>query len=82
MKLLEENKIHVVIVPSNCTDRLQPLNLTVNKSVKTCMQSKFQEWYGNAVYEQLQEGLTEDLDLQLGVMKPLSARWMNSVLNI
>ena len=42
------------------------------------MRSKFQEWYGNAVYEQLQEGLTEDIDLRLGVRKSLSARciWM------
>ena len=37
VKLLEENNIQFVIVPSNCTDRLQPLNLTVNKSVKTFM---------------------------------------------
>ena len=32
MKLLEEN-IHAVSVPANCTDRLQPMDLSVNKSV-------------------------------------------------
>ena len=75
-KLLEENNIQVVIVPSNCTDRLQPLDLTVNKSVKTFMRSNFQEWYGNAVHEQLQKGLNEDVDLRLEVIKPVFARWM------
>ena len=76
LKLLEENNIQCVIVPSNCTDRLQPLDLTVNKSFKTFMQTKFQEWYGDAIYEQLQKGLTEDVDLRMGVMKPISARWL------
>ena len=75
-KLLEENNIQCVIVPSNCTDRLQPLDLIVNKSVKTFMQTKFKEWYGDAIYEQLQKGLTEDVDLRMGVMKPISARWL------
>ena len=32
--LLEENDILVVKVPSNCTDRLQPMDLVVNKAVK------------------------------------------------
>ena len=76
LKLLEDNNIQFIIVPSNCTDRLQPLDLTVNKSVKTFMRSNFQQWYGNAIYEQLQQGITENVDLRLGVMKPLSARWM------
>ena len=40
-KLLEENNIEVVIVPSNCTNRLQPLDLTVNKSVKTFYAKQF-----------------------------------------
>lgn len=76
LKLLEDNNTHFIIVPSNCTDRLQPLDLTVNKSVKTFMRSNFQQWYGNAIYEQLQQGITENVDLRLGVMKPLSARLM------
>ena len=33
-KLLEDNNIHLVIVPANCTDRLQPLDLSLNKPVK------------------------------------------------
>ena len=31
LKLLKNNNIHVVLVPTNCTDRLQPLDISVNK---------------------------------------------------
>ncbi len=33
-KLLEGNSIMYVIVPPNCTDRLQPLDVSVNKAAK------------------------------------------------
>ena len=34
-ELLEANNINIIIVPANCTDRLQPLDLSFNKPVKT-----------------------------------------------
>ena len=34
LELLENNNIHIVIVAANCTDRLQPLDLSVNKPAK------------------------------------------------
>ena len=34
LKKLEDNNILYVTVPNNCTDRLQPLNLSVNKPAK------------------------------------------------
>ena len=41
--MLEENNIHVVKVPPIGTDRLQPMDLSVNKSVKEFMCRKFQQ---------------------------------------
>ena len=42
---LEEHNIQLVIVPAGCTDHLQPLDLSVNKSAKSFLRSQFQRWY-------------------------------------
>lgn len=55
--MLEENNIHVVKVPAICTDRLQPMDLSVNKSVKDFMCRKIQQWYASKVEKQLGEGI-------------------------
>ena len=34
MQLLKDNNVHVVIVPVACTDRVQPLDLNLNKSAE------------------------------------------------
>ena len=45
IKVLRDNKIHILMVPASCTDRLQPLDVSVNKAVKEFLRSKFQKWY-------------------------------------
>lgn len=75
LKLLEENNIHYLFVPPNTTDKLQPLDLSVNKSAKDFMKSKFQEWYSSVIEKQLQDDIEEEVDMRLSVMKPLSAKW-------
>ena len=37
VRIVEEITIHFVSVPANCTDRLQPVDLSVSKSMKECM---------------------------------------------
>ena len=56
-QLLEENNTLYVIVPNNCTDILQPLDLSMNKPAKDFMKSKFQEWYDNIICKQLHNQL-------------------------
>ena len=34
LRSLDENNINVVLVPPNCTDQLQPLDIIVNKAAK------------------------------------------------
>ena len=78
---LEANNIYTVHVPANCTDRLQPIDLSVNKPAKEFMRRKFQEWYTIEVQKQLDQGATDitPVDLRMSIMKPLGAKWLVSL---
>ena len=49
MECLEEHNIVVVMVPAGCTDRLQPLDVSVNKPTKDFLREKFRLWYAEQV---------------------------------
>ena len=79
--LLVKNNIVSVIVPANCTDLLQPLDLSVNKPFKDHLRRSFQSWYSEEVSSQLQGGKkAEDItiDTKLSIMKPLGVKWITS----
>lgn len=76
LKLLDSKNINVVIIPANCTDRLQPLDISVNKAAKEFLRAQFQEWYALQIKHQLQSNTEEPLHLRLSVVKPLGAKWM------
>ena len=71
--------MHIVLIPLNCTDKLQPLDLSVNKSVKDFLKQQFQEWYTDLVSAQVQKGQVELIDLRLSVVKSLGAKWMDKL---
>ena len=56
------------------------MDLSVNKSVKSYLRSKFQSWYAKKVCSQLQ-GHSEQkpVGLRLSIVKPLGATWMVSL---
>ena len=54
--VLEKNNINVVIVPANCTDRLQPMDISVNKPAKNFLRQQFHDWYATQICQQLQDG--------------------------
>ena len=67
-----------MLVPANRTDRLQPLDVAMNKAAKECMRRQFHEWYSNFVCKQLdvsKENKTS-VDLSMSVMKPLGVKWL------
>ena len=70
LSLLKANNIFYVIVPPNCTDTLQPLDVSVNKPAKDFLRTKFNEWYAARITEQLGSGPLRS------IVKPVSARWM------
>ena len=77
--MLQANHVHFVIVPSYCTDRLQPLDVSVNRAAKEFLRNQFQEWYSDELCQQLLKGsetISQPVDLRMSVVKPLSGKWM------
>ena len=59
LKLLNSTNISVVLIPPNCTDQLQPLDLSVNKASNKFLQ-KIQNWYDTQVCTQLDGKLEKE----------------------
>ena len=80
-RLLEENSIHVCLLPANTTDRLQPMDISVNKPAKEFLKRCFSDWYSEQIQKQL-EGCDiestelQPVDLSLPRLKELGAKWM------
>ena len=81
-EILEKYNIHVCLLPPNTTDRLQPMDLSVNKPAKDFLKRKFEDWYSTQIQKQLQghvdiEALQiQPVDMSMPVMKELGARWL------
>ena len=79
VSVLSESNIHSVIVPPNCTDRLQPLDLTVNKMAKDFLKREFQEWYTKEISKKYNTstGIMDGLvDLSTSRMKNVGVSWL------
>ena len=76
LQTLDNNNINVLLIPPNCTDRLQPLDISVNKAAKEFLRGKFQKWYAQEVCSQFQSGERTPVDLRMSVVKPLGLQWM------
>lgn len=76
LELLKSNYVETVFVPANCTDQLQPLDLSVNKPAKDFLRKKFEEWYAVQVYNQ---GTAVPIKFPLSTMKPLGAQWIKEL---
>ena len=79
--LLKENHLLPVPIPSNCTDRLQPVDVSVNKPPKDHLRYNFTKWYASQVQQQLEQGTSIEevkVDLRLSVIKELEAKWLMS----
>ena len=76
LQLLEDNNIDFVFVSANCMGELQPIDLSVNKSVKDFMRAQFQDWYAAEVFKCYEYSGSEikPVKFPMSQMKPLGAQ--------
>ena len=77
---LKSNILVYVTIPPNWTDKLQPMDLSVNKSAKDFLKAQFQNWYAEQFVTYIDKHSDKveavKIDLSLTTMKPLGAKWL------
>ena len=78
--LLQQNNIVAVRIPPNCTDKLQPMDVSINKPMKDGMRTRFQTWYASEVQKQLKDVPVDQVKVGVtaAAIKPLSVNWIIS----
>ena len=78
--MLLQNNILSIQIPPNCTDKLQPLDVSVNKPMKDELRRKFHLWYASEVEKQMKEVPVEKVkvDVSMSSIKGRSASWIIS----
>ena len=78
--LLKSNRLKYVCIPPNCTDLLQPMDVSVNKPAKDFLKSKFQQYYADKISKQMDVSSSKiseiKVDLSLTRLKPFGAKWL------
>ena len=77
--LLKDNRCIVQHVPNNHNTLFHPLDFSVNKSAKSFISDKYQEWYASEVTSQLGKGIDPynvKVDVKLTTLKAIHARWI------
>ncbi len=74
--ILLDNNILFFHVPPNCTDCLQPLDLSINKPAKEFLRKKFHNCYGQQICKQLDDKREEPVDMRMSIMKPACTQWL------
>ena len=78
--MLSKNLVYVY-VPANCTSKLQPMDLSVQKCVKDRMRNSFEDYYAELVANSPETKTELKVDLGMTTLKPLSAKWLVSAID-
>lgn len=77
---LKTKNIEIVYIPPSTTDKLQPMDLSIQKVVKDKMKQRFLRWYASCISKQLDNGVDMEtlkpVNLRLSILKPLSGEWL------
>ena len=68
-----------MIVIHNLTNKFQPLDVSVNKAAKSFIQNKYNDWFADQVFTQLQNGKDPTdvkISSKLSDLKSIHARWI------
>ena len=81
--LLEQHNIYSCLLPPNMTDRLQPMDLSVNKPAKAFLRGEFQKWYYDQIMQQLDNPSADfsiaelnPVDLSMATMEEITDQWL------
>ena len=70
-------RIHLVFVPANCTSKLQPADVSLQRPFKHSITRRFNEWAVQQIKLQIQAGSVVGLAelLKMATIKPLVLQW-------
>jgi DDE superfamily endonuclease len=74
-------KYHFIFIPANCTSKIQPADIYVNKPLKDKFTSQYTEWASNQVAVQCKAGVSTELirlSTDLGTLKPVVVKWIHT----
>lgn len=76
-RVLKQHNIAYVIVPANCTDKLQPIDVSINKPLKDELKRGFHSWYAKQMQQQLKSVplMNVKVDVSAGIIKNNSMNW-------
>ena len=82
LSLLETHNIIAIIVPANCTNKLQPIDVSINKPIKNKLRCRFRDWYASEVEKQLKTVKVDEVKVEMTTvaMKVKCAQWMISAI--
>ena len=63
-------------ITHNCTNRLQPLDVSVNKAMKENPRKQFQNWFSSQVSKHTDGAVMLPVDLRMSLVKHLGATWI------
>ena len=73
---LEDDNIHSVLIPPAYTGKLQPMDISVNKVIKSLLRLKFSQWYSDELTELFMPDDDEPVDFSTPQIKCVSGQWL------
>ena len=74
----EHANVLVLFVPANCTSKLQPADVILQRPLKHAFKLQFHKWTTSQVRTQIEGGKDGDVDLRMSNLKPLICEWLHN----